>query len=319
MSNELVTARYDGLLQDIADIYTATRQAMAEAYWNIGQRIVRVEQDGDFRAAYGNRLLERLSQDLLKKYNLGFSISNLERMRKFYLSHPKSAAPKELTWSHYVELLGVADDKTRRRLEKLAAKEGLSTRELRRLVKEEVGTGEAPDLGPLTRPSNLTFHTCAEAYPVGLEVPEGSRAVDLGFCVQVVLSDEALKNVTLTSRPCYTYLATIERVVDGDTFLVEVDLGFGVCVRERLRLRGIDCPELKTVEGQKVKAEMMQLLPRGTRIVIRSHKTDIYGRFVADVFYLLHPGGGEGSQEILEKGVFLNQELVDKGFAVRMK
>ena len=317
MSNELVAARYDAVLQDIADIYTVTREAMAEAYWNIGQRIVRVDQDGDLRAAYGDRLLERLSQDLLKRYNLGFSVQNLERMRKFYLTHPKSSAPRELTWSHYVELLGVTDDKTRRRLEKLAAKEGLTTRELRRFVKEEAGAGAPPDLGPLTRPSHLMFHTYAFAYPVGLEVPEGSQAVDLGFCVQVVLSDEALKVVKLTSQPCYTYSATIDRVVDGDTFLVEVDLGFGVCVRERLRLRGIDCPELKTSEGQKVKVEMMQLLPRGTRIVIRSHKTDIYGRFVADVFYV--PDGGSDPEKILAEGIFLNQELLDKGFAVRMK
>ncbi|MBF0123694.1 MAG: thermonuclease family protein [Candidatus Omnitrophica bacterium] len=317
MPNELVTARYEGLLQDIADIYTATRQAMAEAYWNIGQRIVRVDQDGDLRAAYGDRLLERLSQDLLKRYNLGFSVPNLERMRKFYLSHPKSSAPRELTWSHYVELLGVTDDKTRRRLEKLAAKEGLTTRELRRLVKEEEGSGDASDLGPLTRSSHLMLNTYAFAYPVGMEVPQGSQAVDLGFCVQVVLSDEALKGVKLMERPCYTYPASIERVVDGDTFLVEVDLGFGVSVRERLRLRGIDCPELKTKEGQKAKEEMMRRLQRGSRVVIRSHKTDIYGRFVADVFYI--PDGENDPEKILAEGIFLNQELVDQGFAVRMK
>lgn len=317
MSQELVTARYDGLLQDIADIFTATRQAMAEAYWNIGQRIVRVEQDGELRAAYGERLLERLSQDLLKRYNLGFSQVNLSRMRQFYLTHPKSSAPKELTWSHYVELLGVTDGRTRRRLEKIAAREGLSTRELRRLLKDEASEKEASSQGPLKPPVNLAFQTYAFAYPVGIEVPEGSQAVDLGFCVQVVLSDEALKGVKVTERPSFTYPAAIERVVDGDTFLAEVDLGFGVCVRQRLRLRGVDAPELKTPEGQKAKEEMMRLLPRGTRVVIRSYKTDIYGRFVVD---LLHPGGGEGSvEEILQKGVFLNQELLDKGLAVGMK
>ncbi|NLE65303.1 MAG: hypothetical protein GX606_05260 [Elusimicrobia bacterium] len=308
MSTELITARYDAALEDIAGIYNETRKTLAEAYWQIGQRIVQVEQDGDLRAAYGQKLLDRLSADLLKRYNLGFSVANLERMRKFYLSHPKSSAPRELTWTHYVELLGVTDEKARKRLEKLAARDGLSTRELRRLVKEEDTGGQALEAGPLARPTDLRLHTYKEADVVGAEVPEGSRPIDLGFGVQVVLSEEALKVVTVTQRPAYVYEAFVDRVVDGDTLLVEVDLGFGVCVKERLRLRGVDAPELKTSEGVRAREFVWTLLPRGTKVLIRSYKTDIYGRFVVD---LLHPGG--------DGGLFLNQELLDRGLAVRMK
>ena len=44
------------------------------------------------------------------------------------------------------------------------------------------------------------------------------------------------------------------RVVDADTLLVEVDCGFGCRMEQRLRLRGIDAPELKTPEGARARA-----------------------------------------------------------------
>ena len=50
----------------------------------------------------------------------------------------------------------------------------------------------------------------------------------------------------------------------------------------------------------------------GARIVIRTHSTDKYDRYLADIFYL--PGEGE-PQAVAEKGVFLNQELLDEGLA----
>ena len=45
----------------------------------------------------------------------------------------------------------------------------------------------------------------------------------------------------------YEYKATLLKVVDGDTVDVDIDLGFGVCLRnQRVRIKGIDTPESRT-------------------------------------------------------------------------
>lgn len=61
--------------------------AMVTTYWQIGQRIVEEEQHGAERANYGKRLLGELSTHLTKEFGRGFSIRNLENMRKFYLTY----------------------------------------------------------------------------------------------------------------------------------------------------------------------------------------------------------------------------------------
>lgn len=83
---------------------------MLQAYWNIGNRIVEEEQNGNIRADYGSSLLKQLSKELINEYGKGFSRSNLQSMRKFYLSYQKSQTLSgKLSWSHYLLLLGVSD------------------------------------------------------------------------------------------------------------------------------------------------------------------------------------------------------------------
>ena len=49
-------------------------------------------------------------------------------------------------------------------------------------------------------------------------------------------------------EPSYRYRAKLDRVVDGDTMDVVIDLGFYVVLRERVRLAGIDTPEIYRVK-----------------------------------------------------------------------
>lgn len=83
---------------------SAVNTAMVEAYWLIGQRIVEEEQQGDSRAAYGQRLLENLSIALSAEFGKGFSYANLRNFRQFYLTFPDRAicytACSNLSWSH---------------------------------------------------------------------------------------------------------------------------------------------------------------------------------------------------------------------------
>jgi len=114
----------------------------------------------------------------------------------------------------------------------------------------------------------------------------------------------------------FQYKAKVERVVDGDTLWVDVDLGFFLRQKMHLRLYGINTPEIRGAEreaGLRAKQFVVETLPPGATVVIKTYKIEKYGRFLTDVFYL--PGSGN-TDEILAKGTCLNQELLDKGLAV---
>ena len=113
----------------------------------------------------------------------------------------------------------------------------------------------------------------------------------------------------------YQYKATIERVIDGDTMDVTVDLGFFLTARMRVRLRGVNTPEIRgpeRPEGLKVKAFVQETLPPGTQVVINTYKLGKYGRYIADLFF--HESSDDW-REILNSGINLNRLLLDKGMA----
>jgi len=88
------TARYNA--------FNAVNIEMLKAYYEIGKRIVEEEQKGKNRAEYGKKTIDTVSSELIKEFGKGFDVSNLRRMRRFYLIYKKweTVSPK-LTWSHY--------------------------------------------------------------------------------------------------------------------------------------------------------------------------------------------------------------------------
>jgi len=101
-------ADYEKVLSGVVELLDAARRAsarvvnslMTATYWEIGRRIVEHEQAGKERAAYGTELLILLSADLTNRFGRGFSVDNLERARKFYLtftSAKKSATPLRIS------------------------------------------------------------------------------------------------------------------------------------------------------------------------------------------------------------------------------
>jgi len=81
------------------------------------------------------------------------------------------------------------------------------------------------------------------------------------------------------------YPATVNRVVDGDTLEVDVDLGFGLVMRLRCRLYGVNAPELKTPEGKAAAAYLRTTLYPGVEVTVYSHGWDKYGgRFDGTVY-----------------------------------
>jgi|694.fasta_scaffold03931_6 micrococcal nuclease len=79
----------------------------------------------------------------------------------------------------------------------------------------------------------------------------------------------------------YEYQAKVTRVVDGDTIEAEVDLGFHIKMNMKIRLAGINAPEMNTVEGRKLKAELITLLEDKTVTLLTvKDKQEKYGRYL---------------------------------------
>jgi endonuclease YncB( thermonuclease family) len=78
----------------------------------------------------------------------------------------------------------------------------------------------------------------------------------------------------------WTVPAWVERVIDGDTVVVTLDLGWRVYrVGERLRVAGINAPERGT-EWRLARDYAAQLLPAGTRVLVRSQAKPSFERTV---------------------------------------
>lgn len=85
----------------------------------------------------------------------------------------------------------------------------------------------------------------------------------------------------------YTYKAAVVRIVDGDTIIVDIDLGFGVWLREQsVRLAKINAPEIRgaTREAGLVAKDFLSKLILNKWVQIRTEKgDDKYGRWLATV------------------------------------
>ena len=350
MSNPIATLAYNKLVSDICDIYEAGRlksvrtvnKVAVRTHYNIGRRIVEDEQRHSLRATYGVRLLESLSSDLTKKYGRGFSLTNLKYMRQFYLTYRIGQLTDQLGWTHYQVLLAIKDKEKRYSYERRAIKQNWDVQQLEdvikrdkvdleELIKKQTKKGKsrpAPKLN-LTRGSLYTYRLIKPKYIASTVSP---LVVDCGFYISRALSLSGISNPkdkdivesakidkgykfissSATKKQLYTYKAFVERVVDADTVWVNIDCGFNTFSRQKLRLRGIDAPELYSKKGQKAKEFVEGALSKVSFIIIKSYSLDKYGRPLSDIFYL---EGEPDPQKVLERGTFLNQQLLDLGLA----
>jgi micrococcal nuclease len=103
----------------------------------------------------------------------------------------------------------------------------------------------------------------------------------------------------------------VNKIVDGDTIDVDIDLGFAVSFTQRVRLAGIDTPESRTTDlkekalGLEVKEKLKKEIAAAKDIVIKTEKPDSsekYGRILGWLFL-------DGAD------VSLNQKLINEGYA----
>ncbi len=141
MNNEMMIPQ--DMISEIREIMHSARVRVARqvnnellgTYWNIGRVIVEYEQKSNERAEYGKETLQQLSKTLTKEFGKGFSRSNLQNMRNFYLLYPIcQSVTGKLTWTHYCELMTISDPDRRGFYEKECIRSGWSVREMKRQI-----------------------------------------------------------------------------------------------------------------------------------------------------------------------------------------
>ncbi len=114
----------------------------------------------------------------------------------------------------------------------------------------------------------------------------------------------------------YEYPCKIIKVIDGDTADVDIDLGFGVWLKnQRIRFYGIDTPESRTSDAEEkkyglvAKAFVQQHLPKGGKSTLITHKDAVgkYGRILGE--FRVH-------DTVTGTDVILNQMMIERHYGV---
>jgi len=133
--NDLVKQIRSIILTSRKKVYEVINNESLKTYWDIGKQIIEKEQEGNLRAKYGSQLLIKLSKQLTKDLGKGFSRSNLQNMRNFYVAYPNcQTVSGNLKWSHYCELLSLEDKDKRSFYEQESINSSWSVRELQRQI-----------------------------------------------------------------------------------------------------------------------------------------------------------------------------------------
>ncbi len=96
------------------------------------------------------------------------------------------------------------------------------------------------------------------------------------------------------------YRGVVDLVHDGDTVNVKLDVGFDLTVYARVRVNGINAPELSTHAGKDAREFARNVLPVGDAVQVVSHGWDKYGGRVDGSITL--PDGRDFAQLMLESG-----------------
>lgn len=118
-----------------SNVVSQVNGELLKAYWNIGRIVCEYEQSTPERADYGKQIMKNLSKELTREFGKGFSVSNLQFMRRFYLTYSiQQTMSVKLGWSHYCELLTITDSDKRSFYKKEAINANWSVRELKRQI-----------------------------------------------------------------------------------------------------------------------------------------------------------------------------------------
>lgn len=100
----------------------------------------------------------------------------------------------------------------------------------------------------------------------------------------------------------YTFKATCSKVIDGDTAVCHLSLGFDTYQDRRLRVLGVDTPERNQENYKEAKIFTANAI-LGKEILVQTYKTDNFGRYLANIYYPTDDGYKLLSDELKQAGL----------------
>jgi len=313
------------ILEGKDSVHNAVEEQKKITYWNIGKLIKEHLLENKDKADYGKFLFIELSK------NLNITRTTLYQSVQFFEEYPSIVRARgRLTWSHYRTLFTIEDTVKRKEYEEKIIEDNLTTRELQDVIRKDKGL---PLIGFNKKPLSVIN---GMPYSYKIKSINNKKVIDLGFDIYTeiemlekiyslqgdiniddIAEVQKLENTYVfkkAEKRHFTYTAYVEKIIDGDTIKVMIDLGFNTWTGQILRLRGINAEELGTPKGDAAKMFVEERLFPCKFIALKTYWFDRYKRYIADVFYDQDQGD---ILELAQNGVFLNQELIDNGLAVR--
>ena len=188
---------------------------LVECYWNVGRLIVEA-QGGKDKAKYGNELLKKWAEKLIKEYGKGYDYSNLRRFRQFFLEFPNCGALRHnLSWTIIRTILPIKDENKRNYYINLCITNNLSKRELEREIKNSLyeRLEHKPDKIDIIVPSKVQSITDNFMNPILLKLKdkEVKNEIDLEKLIYSQLS-----YVFLQLGNGFTWVGNQYKVSDGN-------------------------------------------------------------------------------------------------------
>lgn len=334
------TAEYRKLLADIRKEMEHGLKKVAEllerqkvlSFWAIGRRINGYLNTREMPPGAIGAFYDDLSHDLEMHGR------TLQQCEQFFRYFPKLKPDKDLKWSHYRFLLSVPDAAKRQAWITRIKKEKINTDQLRLMLMPAGATDDPPEfnLKAPVRGKLYTYRLLRAEEVENFDVP---WFVDLGFagCVEAPSSKAALDNkyiytsekVNGTYRlkvtdakvgDLFTFRGKLRRLPDADSPVLLIDQGFGKWILQRLRLNGIDAPEIDTLAGQRARKWVENELKGVENLVVKTYKSDKWDRYLVDVFYPARGGAGLPKEKDLSRvaaeGLWLNGRMVEAGHAI---
>jgi hypothetical protein len=303
----------------------ALEKITVRTFWEIGReidRFIKYEKPETGRAPYGEGVIKKLSNDL------NYDDAILYKALKLARTYPIFEHVRKLTWTHHFDLLSIPDNELRKQLTQKASDENWSTyrtrAEVRRLNAKGIVKG-TPKSRQRLRAKKGKLHTYEVVQKGGklfLDLgfrdfcplpPQSAKVFRAGDFVAGESFENLKKKAGATRVDLYTYKAQLTGFPDADTFWVLMHLGFGRWREEKLRLRGLDTPEISADAGKKARKAVAELLQVPAEagvefsrpVLITTTKTpDKYDRYLTDLY--CEKDGAE---------IYMNDWLLENGFA----
>jgi predicted nuclease of restriction endonuclease-like (RecB) superfamily len=226
--NELVPG---ALHAELRELIASSRQRLAGAvnaeltrlYWRVGERLRTEVLGGADRAKYGDQLINRVGDQLAQEFGRGFEAKNLRRMVQFAQAFPLpeivATLSRQLSWSHFVNLLPLKTEPARQFYASQAAANTWSVRELRQQIERKAF--ERTELAALQAPAHQTTPALVFKDPYFLDflgLRQGHDEADLEAAIL-----RQLEAFILELGRGFAFVERQKRmVIDGDDFYLDL-------------------------------------------------------------------------------------------------